>query len=93
ILYSREILKNKIYKVVNNMKKAVFVFGTLTYTQRGREALRRRGILTKIIRTPVQYRNGSCGYSLLVINRVDESVEILRAMNIPVQGVYPADLE
>lgn len=75
------------------MKKAVFVFGTLTYTQRGRESLRRRGILTKIIRTPVQYRNGSCGYSLLVINRADESVEILRAMNIPVQGVYPADLE
>lgn len=75
------------------MKKTVFVFGTLTYTQRGREALRWRGILTKIIRTPVQYRNGSCGYSLLVINRVDESVEILRAMNIPVQGVYPADLE
>ena len=60
------------------MKKAVFVFGTLTYTQRGREALRRRGILTKI---------------MLVINRVVESVEILRAMNIPVQGVYPADLE
>ena len=55
--------------------------------------MRRRGIPTKIIRTPVQYRNGSCGYSLLVINRVDESVEILRAMNIPVQGVYPADLE
>lgn len=58
----------------------------------------KRGIATawnsyKIIRTPVQYRNGSCGYSLLVINRVDESVEILRAMNIPVQGVYPADLE
>ena len=75
------------------MKKAVFVLGTLTYTRRGREALRRRGILTKIIRTLVQYRNGSCGYSLLVINRVDESVEILRAMNIPVQGVYPADLE
>lgn len=73
------------------MKKAVFVFGTLTYTQRGREALRRRGVRTQIIRTPLEYRNGSCGYSLLVLGRVDESVEILRAVNIPVQGVYPAD--
>ena len=75
------------------MKKSVFVFSTLTYTQRGREALKRRGIHTQIIRTPLQYRNGSCGYSLIVVNRVEESIEILKAMNIPVQGVYPADLE
>ena len=75
------------------MNKAIFVFNTLTYTQRGREALRRRGIGTKIIRTPAQYRSGSCGYSLLVIGRIEEGTEILRAMNIPVQGVFPADLE
>lgn len=75
------------------MKKTIFVFNTLTYTQRGREALRRRGIRTQIIRTPAQLREGSCGYSLLVLNRVDESIEILKAMNIPVQGVYPADIE
>lgn len=75
------------------MEKAIFVFGTLTFTQRGREALRRRGIRTQIIRTPAEYRNGSCGYSLLVLNRLEESEEILRAMNIPVQGIYPADLD
>lgn len=75
------------------MKKAIFVFSTLTFTQRGREALRRRGIRTQIIRTPAEYRSGSCGYSLLVINRIDESKEILRAMNIPMQGIYPADIE
>lgn len=75
------------------MNKAIYVFNTLTYTQRGREALRRRGIGTKIIRTPAKYRSESCGYSLLVTNRIEESTEILRAMNIPVQGVFPADLE
>ena len=75
------------------MNKAIFVFNTLTYTQRGREALRRRGIGTKIIRTPAQYRSGSCGYSLLAAGRIEESIEILRAMTLPVQGVFPADLE
>lgn len=80
-----------INKVVNNMEKSIFVFNTLTYTQRGREALRRRGIKTQIIRTPEKYRNDSCGYSLLVFDRVGDSKEILKAVNIPVQGVYPAD--
>lgn len=67
------------------------IFHSMTTLMRAREALRRHGVMSRIIRTPSHLRGGSCGSSLLVRRDFDRAMEILKRHRIPVSGVSEVD--
>ena len=54
--------------------------------------LRRRGMNSRVIRTPANLRRRSCGYSLLVKRGFDEAVSLIKNENIKTVGIAAVDL-
>ncbi|MEE0956986.1 MAG: DUF3343 domain-containing protein [Ruminococcus sp.] len=74
------------------MNHNLILFHSMTSVLKGREVLRRRGIASRVIRTPSQLRRGSCGYSLLINRRFDEALRLIEQENIPTAGVAAVDI-
>lgn len=73
------------------MQNNLLLFGSMTAVMKARELLRRNGIRSLTIRTPAEYRRGSCGYSLLVKDDFDKAHSIVRQHNLPLYGVAAVD--
>lgn len=74
------------------MNNNLILFPSMTAVLKAREALRRRGINSRVIRTPANLRRRSCGYSLLVKRGFDEAVSLIKNENIKTVGIAAVDL-
>ena len=74
------------------MNHDLILFHSMTSVLKGREALRRHGIQSRVIRTPSKLRRGSCGYSLLIRRRFDDALSIIKEARIPTAGVAAVDM-
>ncbi len=59
---------------------------SVTQAMKARDILRKHGISSKIHRIPAVKGKGACSYGLLINNKLDKAVEILRNNNIKVTG-------
>lgn len=74
------------------MNNNLILFPSMTAVLKAREVLRRRGINSRVIRTPANLRRRSCGYSLLVKRSFDEAVSLIKNENIKTVGIAAVDL-
>ena len=74
------------------MNNNLILFPSMTAVLKAREVLRRRGINSRVIRTPANLRRRSCGYSLLVNRGFDEAVSLIKNENIKTVGIAAVDL-
>ena len=74
------------------MNNNLILFPSMTAVLKAREVLRRRGINSRVIRTPANLRRRSCGYSLLVTRGFDEAVSLIKNENIKTVGIAAVDL-
>lgn len=74
------------------MNNNLILFPSMTAVLKAREVLRRRGINSRVIRTPANLRRRSCGYSLLVKRGFDEAVSLIKNKNIKTVGIAAVDL-
>ena len=74
------------------MNNNLILFPSMTAVLKAREVLRRRGINSRVIRTPANLRRRSCGYSLLVKRGFDEAVILIKNENIKTVGIAAVDL-
>ncbi len=74
------------------MNNNLILFPSMTAVLKAREVLRRRGINSRVIRTPANLRRRSCGYSLLVKRGFDEAVSLIKNENIKTVGIAAVDL-
>lgn len=75
------------------MNNNIIMFKSMTSAMKSKELLKKHGINTRIIKTPSQFRNRSCGYSLLVKSGAEKAEEILRSHNIGYIGTAPVDFK
>jgi len=74
------------------MNNNLILFPSMTAVLKAREVLRRRGINSRVIRTPANLRRRSCGYSLLVKRGFDEAISLIKNENIKTVGIAAVDL-
>ena len=74
------------------MNNNLILFPSMTAVLKARDVLRRRGINSRVIRTPANLRRRSCGYSLLVKRGFDEAVSLIKKENIKTVGIAAVDL-
>ena len=74
------------------MNNNLILFPSMTAVLKAREVLRRRGINSRVSRTPANLRRRSCGYSLLVKRGFDEAVSLIKNENIKTVGIAAVDL-
>ena len=74
------------------MNNNLILFPSMTAVLKAREVLRRRGINSRVIRTPANLRRRSCGYSLRVKRGFDEAVSLIKNENIKTVGIAAVDL-
>ena len=66
------------------MKSYFITFRSITYAQRGEQALTRAGFRTRLRRTPRWMEERGCGYGVeAALSTLDEGLEILRRQQIP----------
>lgn len=73
------------------MNPSLILFYSMTAVLKGREALRRRGIFSRVIRTPAALRRRSCGYSLQVRTDINEALDIIHNAGVQTAGTAAAD--
>ena len=59
---------------------------SVTQAMRARDILKTQGIFSKVHRIPAHKGQGACSYGLLLRNRLEEAVEILKDNNIKISG-------
>ena len=72
------------------MSKQFIVVGSVTYAMRGRDALSRNGIGSRIEKIS-NSKLGGCGYALYVPDNFDEAVRLLREKGIKIRGTLRGD--
>ncbi len=76
------------------MKNNIIMFGSVTLAMKSRDLLKNHGISSKLIRTPMQFRNRSCGYSLVVsANDKEYAIDLISHNRIPILGVNAVDMQ
>ncbi|MGN0504092.1 MAG: putative Se/S carrier-like protein [Ruminococcus sp.] len=69
------------------MENRLIMLMNITVAVKARNILSNAGIHGYVQKTPQFNNKSSCGYSVLVNNRVEEALKILKANNINVLGV------
>lgn len=64
--------------------KNVIVTGTVTYAIRGRDVLRKNGIISSVERNSSGLGRLGCGYGIVVRGDIDKAVDILTQNNIKI---------
>lgn len=75
------------------MENNLIMFNSLTFAIRSRDLLQKNRIDARLVRTPVNLRNRSCGYSLLITNRFDEAKSLILKNGISIIGVAAVDFK
>ena len=76
------------------MKNGMIMFRSITFAQRGQQALSAAGIRALLRRTPRQLEERGCGYGLLVEeNRLQQAVDLLVRRSVEYKKVYNGDWE
>lgn len=71
------------------MKAYLITFRSITYAQRGEQALRREGIRCELRRTPRWMEQRGCGYAVQVmLAQIDVATRILRREGITWRKLY-----
>lgn len=68
------------------MEDNLIMFGSVTLAMKSRDVLSRRGMQSRLMRTPVQLKTNSCGYSLFVPYEFDKALQIIGSSGITVLG-------
>lgn len=71
------------------MKGYMIVTGTITYALRGRDILRKKGLVASVERNLNGSNRYGCGYGIAVHGDIDSAVRILKENNIKVLDVAP----
>ena len=61
---------------------------SLTNAQRGARILERKGINTRVVKSPRELTGGGCGYALSIYRSPIEAYSILRENNIRTGKIY-----
>ena len=59
------------------MENNLIMFNSITLAMRAREILGKNNVFSRLIRTPLNLKNRSCGYSLFVKSDFAKAIEIL----------------
>ena len=71
------------------MKTYLITFRSVTYAQRGEQALTRAGIRTRLRRTPRWMEERGCGYGVeTVLGTLEDGLEVLRRQQIPWRRIW-----
>ena len=73
------------------MNKNLIMFSSQTLVLRSKNILDKHNLSSKIIRTPADLRGKSCGFSLLIKDNFDYSMDILGRFQIPITGTAVVD--
>ena len=73
------------------MENNLIMFYSVTLAIRARDLLAKNKISSRIIRTPVNLRKRSCGYSLYVNNNFGKAVELISRNGIAYIGTAAVD--
>lgn len=73
------------------MENNLIMFSSVTLAMRGRDALNKNRIFSRLVRTPINLSNKSCGYSLLVTKDFSTALEILGRYGISYIGTAAVD--
>ncbi len=74
------------------MENNLIMFSSVTLAMRANDLLNKNRIMCKVIRTPVNLRNRSCGYSVLVTNNFQFAMDLISSNRIPVLGIAAVDI-
>lgn len=61
----------------------IITFASMTNAMRAKEALNKKRIPSRLIRTPARLRKGSCGYSLVINSRFIQACRLIKELGIP----------
>ena len=71
------------------MKSYFVTFRSVTYAQRGEQALSRAGVQTRLRRTPRWMEERGCGYGVEVkLGTLEEGLALLRRQQIPWRRIW-----
>lgn len=69
------------------MENRFIMFQNITVAVKARNILGSHGIHAYVQKTPVKGNNPSCGYSVIVNNRVEDALKILSSHGVSILGV------
>ncbi len=70
------------------MHAILVTFRSVTYAQKAQRLLENRGITAYLLRTPREYTQRGCGYSLRIHGKMaQEALEILEQAGLPLERV------
>ncbi|MDO5124528.1 MAG: DUF3343 domain-containing protein [Eubacteriales bacterium] len=69
------------------MENRYFMFPSITIAVKAKNMLENYGIHGYVQKTPKNFNKNSCGYSVLINNREDEALEILKSKGFVMLGV------
>ena len=78
---------------VKIMENNLIMFNSVTLAMRAREILGKNNVFSRLIRTPLNLKNRSCGYSLFVKSDFAKAIEILSRNGIAYIGTAAVDAE
>ena len=78
---------------VKIMENNLIMFNSVTLAMRAREILGKNNVFSRLIRTPLNLKNRSCGYSLFVKSDFAKAIEILSRNGIVYIGTAAVDAE
>lgn len=73
------------------MDDNLIMLSSVTLAMKSREILKRNGMFSKVVRTPISLKTNSCGYSLSVPKNINKALQILMGNGIPVLGTNAVD--
>lgn len=74
------------------MQRNLIMFRSLTYAQRGMQALERGGITAALVKAPQSLSQTGCTYGLrLRSHQLQHSLELLKNRGLPYGKVYESD--
>ena len=75
------------------MENNLIMFNSVTLAMRAREILGKNNVFSRLIRTPLNLKNRSCGYSLFVKSDFEKAMDILSMNGIAYIGIAAFDAE
>ena len=78
---------------VKIMENNLIMFNSVTLAMRARDILRKNNVFSRLIRTPMNLKIRSCGYSLFVKSDFAKAIEILSRNGIVYIGTAAVDAE
>lgn len=70
------------------MKTQFIAVSSITYAHKAKEYLLSQGISASIVRTPHDFSDTGCGYSLQVQDNADQIASMLKDAGVKVTAVY-----